>query len=221
MSFILDALKKSENARQQNTPAEFASVPSRADTPSAPRWLWILGALLAFNAIVLLAMSLRSAGAPSAAAVSAPVTQPPLAANDVRPHPASFEERLSAARDSAAARPAAVRSGTVPEPSAADATTTSAARPAVLAAPVQPAAAADNPFLPSLAELRLDGTLDLPDLHIDIHVYSDNPGDRFVFINMNKYRERDRLAEGPVVREIRADGVVLEHRTTRFLLSRD
>lgn len=206
MSFILDALKKSENERQQNTPAEFATVPSRPDAPAAPRWLWILGALLAVNAIALLAMSMRGDGtAAPAVTVPAPGVLPPAATDDARPQAASFEERLSAARDSAAARP-------VPP---ADAVTDAAAAPVRMPAP------ASNPFLPSLAELRLDGTLDVPDLHIDIHVYSDSPADRFVFINMNKYREKDRLAEGPVVREIRADGVVLEHRGTRFLLARD
>ena len=41
-------------------------------------------------------------------------------------------------------------------------------------------------------ELRANGVLQLPDLHLDIHVYSEKPVDRFVFINMNKYREPAR-----------------------------
>ena len=49
MSFILDALKKSENERQEQSDTEFATVPSSPDAPAAPRWLWILGALLAIN----------------------------------------------------------------------------------------------------------------------------------------------------------------------------
>jgi general secretion pathway protein B len=69
-------------------------------------------------------------------------------------------------------------------------------------------------------ELRADGTLQLPDLHLDIHVYSETPADRFVFINMGKYKEGDSLSEGPVVSEIRTDGVVLEHSGTRFLMPR-
>ena len=51
MSFILDALKKSETERQNQGKAEFADVPSSADGPRAPRWLWPLGALLAVNGI--------------------------------------------------------------------------------------------------------------------------------------------------------------------------
>ncbi len=59
------------------------------------------------------------------------------------------------------------------------------------------------------------------DLHLDIHVFSEVPADRFVFINMNKHREGSATAEGPVVREIRSDGVVLEHQGRVFLLPRE
>ena len=69
-------------------------------------------------------------------------------------------------------------------------------------------------------ELRLEGTLQIAELHLDIHVYSEVPEDRFVFINMNKHREGSQIAEGPVVREIRDDGVVLEYQGRVFLLPR-
>ncbi|NOR67834.1 MAG: GspB domain-containing protein, partial [Woeseiaceae bacterium] len=61
----------------------------------------------------------------------------------------------------------------------------------------------------------------LPDLHLDIHVYSDQPAERFVFVNMNKYREQARLAEGPLVKEITPEGVILEHLGNGFLLPRE
>jgi general secretion pathway protein B len=69
--------------------------------------------------------------------------------------------------------------------------------------------------------LRADGTLTLPDLHLDIHVYSEQSAERFVFINMKKYRENETLAEGPTVRQIAPEGVILEHRGTAFLLPRE
>jgi hypothetical protein len=47
------------------------------------------------------------------------------------------------------------------------------------------------------------------------------PTDRFVFINMNKYNEGSQLAEGPVVKEITTDGVVLDQGGTVFLVPRD
>jgi hypothetical protein len=38
---------------------------------------------------------------------------------------------------------------------------------------------------------------------------------------MSKYKERATLDEGPVVREITPDGVVLEHLGMKFLLPRE
>ena len=61
----------------------------------------------------------------------------------------------------------------------------------------------------------------MPELHVDIHVYSESPGDRFVFINMSKHNEGSRLSEGPLVEEITPEGVVLSMNGTTFLLPRD
>lgn len=63
--------------------------------------------------------------------------------------------------------------------------------------------------------------LQLPELHIDIHVYSEVADERFVFINMVKHREQSQLNEGPVVAEITLDGVILEHHGLTFLLPRE
>ena len=75
--------------------------------------------------------------------------------------------------------------------------------------------------VPTIDELRLAGELQVSELHLDIHVYSDDPAERFVFINMEKHREQSRLDEGPVVSEITPDGVVLEHQGRQFLLPRE
>jgi general secretion pathway protein B len=75
--------------------------------------------------------------------------------------------------------------------------------------------------LPTAAELRASGQLQMPELHLDIHVYSEDPAERFVFINMVRHREKSRLAEGPVVLEITPEGVILDYQGTRFLLPRE
>jgi general secretion pathway protein B len=56
---------------------------------------------------------------------------------------------------------------------------------------------------------------------VDIHVYSDVQSERFVFINMNKYKENSSLDEGPVLKEITSDGVILEHNGIAFILPRE
>ena len=64
MSFILDALKKSETDRQQQTGAEFSSIPSSSGEPNSFKWLWILALLLLVNIIVLVGVLMRPDKAP-------------------------------------------------------------------------------------------------------------------------------------------------------------
>ena len=75
--------------------------------------------------------------------------------------------------------------------------------------------------LPTIHEVRAQGLVSLPDLHVDIHVFSESARDRFVFINMTKHNEGSRLSEGPLIEEITPDGVVLSMDGTTFLLPRD
>lgn len=230
MSFILDALKKSENDRQQQAPAEFATVPSSPDTPSAPRWLWALGLLLAINIVALLYVTLRSNKSPpvttSEQIRSAP--EPASAAQSdtdaLESQPIAFADQLDEARRKLPERPTTSSGTTGVVASNADSGKPSQSAVAGSANNSTLASANESmnfALLPSLNELRVNGELALPDLHVDIHVFSSNPPDRFVFINMNKYRENDQLSEGPVVREITRDGVILEHRGRAFSLLRE
>lgn len=215
MSFILDALKKSENERQLNAPPEFATVPADPDAPGAPRWLWVLGGLLLINLFVVVALLTRDAPVPvtPAPADTAPVRDTETAAPAVTTSPArggdAFADRLEEARRN---RPERVAQGATVASAAPDRN-----EPAVRDA----SDAASRALLPSLDELRLSGDVDLPEMHLDIHVWSENASERFVFINMDKYRERDTMSAGPAVAEITPDGVVLEYRGRRFMLPRD
>ncbi len=93
MSFILDALKKSETERQQQTGSEFSNVPSSSGDPQSFKWLWILGLLLLVNVAVLVGILMRPDKAPDDAATidETPVEQVQVAAP-------SFEEKISAAK---------------------------------------------------------------------------------------------------------------------------
>lgn len=208
MSFILDALKKSETDRQQQGSAEFAGVPtSTARREGPPAWLWIVGVLLLINLAVLIGIFMRPDVTP--VAVAEPTVQP-------QPEPViedDFEEQVAAARQNAPPRDEPAASTTVettPEPVLQSMPDTSAPRPTTNVA-----------ALPTVHEVRANGTLNLPELHVDIHVYSEAASDRFAFINMAKYNEGSQLSEGPVVEEITPDGVVLSMNGTTFLLPRD
>ena len=216
MSFILDALKKSENERQLNTPPEFATVPADPDSPGAPRWLWVLGGLLLINLIVVVALLTRDTPATTGGAGVTPASRPAVATTTAETPPArpadAFADRLEEARRNLPERadePSTTIAPAAAEPARRD------SRPAAAAG------ANSLALLPSLDELRLNGEVDLPEMHVDIHVWSENARERFVFINMDKYRERDTMSSGPVVTEITREGVVLEFRGRRFMLSRD
>ena len=216
MSFILDALKKSETERQQQGPSDFANVPSTTDSTGAPPWLWVLGVLLAVNLAVLLGVLLSD----DAAETDEPTAQ----VSRTEPAPAEmppFSERIREARqrESAVGTNAATgpEQGAVPEPATSPAVET----PPAAAPQARPQSGFTLEALPTAAELQANGVLQMADLHLDIHVYSEQPDERFVFINMVKHREKSRLAEGPVVHEITPEGVILDYSGTRFLLPRE
>lgn len=208
MSFILDALKRSENERQQQGNAEFSSVPTGSESPRSSRWLWMLGVLLAVNLAVLLGILLRPDRQPTAPATTAmsPANESisaPLPTDEAPDSPAGFAERVAEAREEQSVMAPAAASTPAPAPEPQRSNTSQSAS------------------VPTIDQLRLDGSLQIAELHLDIHVYSEVPGERFVFINTNKHRERSQLPEGPVVREITPAGVILSYQGQTFLLPRE
>ena len=215
MSFILDALKKSETDRQQQASGEFSSIPTAAEPAGPPRWIWALGALLLLNVLVLLALATRGnddANLPVVPDGPAAETLPRTTAVGEQ----GFADRLRESRP--APRPVVrdeAPSSATPEPARTE------------APPVSPAAAsgsdrASSPeALPTLTEIRLNDGVQLPDMNLDIHVYGQSPADRFVFIDMQKLAEGDTLASGARLEEITPGGVVMSYRGTRFVLPRE
>ena len=89
MSFILDALRKSEADRQQQTGAEFSDVPSSSGEAQSFRWLWILAVILLVNLAVLLGILFR----PEPAAVPpAAVEQPVPEQEEIAPSEATSND---------------------------------------------------------------------------------------------------------------------------------
>jgi general secretion pathway protein B len=76
MSFILDALKKSETERQRNAGPALAEAPRSHRAPARPWWVFALGALLLVNLIVFAVVLLRGQHTTNAV----PPTTPPITA---------------------------------------------------------------------------------------------------------------------------------------------
>ncbi|HWX81346.1 MAG TPA: general secretion pathway protein GspB [Steroidobacteraceae bacterium] len=235
MSFILDALKKSEIERQRQSEPGLMDAGIRRRRGRLPVWAVLLGLLLAINIVVLLVMLLRNSAptaraTPAAHAAAAAAAQPgeaphfsPLNAPPVY----APEIPVSAAAGSAAADSApAARAPLYVAPLRA-AASQAGARALHRPDPVLTdedagagASASNDEVLPSISELSLTGAQTLPELHLDVHVYATKPGDRFVYINMRKYKEGAVLQEGPKIELIRRDGVVLNFQGLRFILPR-
>lgn len=282
MSFILDALKKSENERQRQVGPSLADVRVVRRNAERPWWVIAVAALLVVNLGVLVVVLIRggigkadtpiqqaavpqqsynqpayngpppmqaapqqnyNAGqqyAPGYGGQPAQQYQQPPPRQNYQPNPVPTDPSVRSLADEAgayqdpypdeslnshlagAARvpegPPMVRQieppAVAPLPSGAAFAAQTAAN-----APSGGGALVGNETLPTLEDLTASGTT-LPELHLDIHVASQNPAERFVFVNMRKYLEGETLKEGPNVERITAEGVILNQRGLRFLLPR-
>lgn len=65
MSFILEALKKSENARQRQSGPGLAGLPEKTQSRRTVVWPWVIGALLLVNAIIIGVVLFRDGSGPA------------------------------------------------------------------------------------------------------------------------------------------------------------
>jgi len=235
MSFILDALKKSENDRQrQSSPALF-EVKVAQPRRRFPVWAAALAVLLGVNMIALAWVLLRRSDAPpAAAAVPAPAPGAAQVAANGQPGmvtvPATVTIPTTVQIPIGSAPSVTVGGGTGEAPLTSE-PLLEGQQPAVppdydvrdyqpAITPEQAgaiAAARRNGSLPSRDEVIAQGN-QLPELRLDLHVYDANPAARFVFINMRKLREGESLPEGVRVEQITSTGAELSYRGKRFLL---
>jgi len=222
MSFILDALKKSESDRQRHSGPALFEVKVAPPRSALPLWAVAVAALLVVNLAILMWM--------------------------LWPHPAARSADSSTAATRLAAQgPQAAAAGTpAPPPLSLTAPAASPAAPALPPTPAVASGAGDNPddyapaaepaAAPSLSNRVRRATADgvplyqdaaatagasIPQLRLDLHVFAQRPQDRFVMINMHKLREGDSLPEGVHVDSITPEGAVLSYGGARFLLPRD
>jgi general secretion pathway protein B len=214
MSFILDALRKSERERQRGQEPGVAQLWTQGKRGGRTFWIPVVMLLVGLNLSLLVFLWLK--GSPETSEVVAVTnTATPAAIANPTPRPQTM---IPAEPASQASRRLSAEIPVEQDFAAAPAAATSAT-PATSPTPTGSSDAYRN--LPSLMELTLAGTISLQPLHLDIHVYSALPAERFVFINMRKYHEGDTLNEGPALDAITNEGVVLTHQGRSFILTRD
>lgn len=236
MSFILDALKKSESERQRLHGPSTLDIPYGRPRSAQPLWMTLIVALLLVNLGLLVFFVLRKDEPTSAASeptTTAPVPQAPAAATQTPvaappvPHENPAPQPASAPNASTEVRP--LEREAYSEPATEEDLAVAEAPPPLPSNEPKLVRSVDAPPPPAVTGISAVNTLDaiggsaslgLPDLHLDIHVYSTKPAERFVFINMRKYQEGQNLVEGPIVQRIASDGVILSHHGQQFLLPR-
>jgi general secretion pathway protein B len=248
MSFILDALKKSESDRQRQSGPALFEVKVAPPRSGLPFWALALTALLVVNIGIIAWLLLRHPAAHPAASQGdeprAAVTPPAVPTPAPAPVAAAAPAAAPATASPAPAPLAAATSGPAPAGAAAPLPGASAA-----AAPPAPAAGATadapnpddyapatetppaGPFAPHVRRGTESGVplyqdqaatpgVNLPQLRLDLHVYAVHPQDRFVMINMHKLREGETV-EGARVESITPEGAILSYNGSRFMLPRE
>jgi general secretion pathway protein B len=230
MSFILDALKKSENERQRHSGPALFEVKVATPRPGLPLWAVALAALLVVNIGVVIWLVLRKPApvtqpVPTAmAAIPAPAAAPaPLLPS---PAPAATLQQPSAGEpDAPGANASAQSAPPVPSDDDAEPLNPEDYEPAAEPSSAPPSTHAGNVTrgntegLPTYDQLASGGSI--PEIRLDMHVYSTKPQDRFVFLNMQRLHEGESLPNGVHVEKIMPDGVVLSHRGEKFVLERE
>jgi len=242
MSFILDALKKSENERQRQASPALFEVKVAAPRRRLPLWAVALAVLLGVNMLVLGWVLLRDGRGPEPAATGAPAPAPASSGAGAAPSgevtvPATvtFQVNVPASAAPGASAPAPEPGVVAPspapplseEPLLSDQLPSVPPdydardyQPAITPEEARATAAARRAgeLPPSRDELLARGE-QLPEVRLDLHVYDTDPAKRFVFLNMRKLREGESLPDGVRVDEITPGGAKLSYRGTQFALS--
>ena len=210
MSFILDALKKSETDRQRSAaPAmfELQVAPPRARFPV---WAIVVGVLLGVNLLGLLWFLLRDDVPTPLASTAAPVvtvtaTEPATAVvGAAAPALPSITPPAAPLADPESGplgfNPADYQPAQAPASSAG-----SLSRPPAVSG------------LPSRDDLIINGAR-VPEVSMSLHVYDPVSSRRFAFINGQRVLEGTALPNGVRVEAITPEGVILTWQTRRFLL---
>lgn len=189
MSYLLEALRKSDRERRQGEEPALASIHLQRRFGGRRRqWRWLGGAVAAVLAVAVVGAwwgHEHGIILPTLTLVSQPA-----------PAPESPAEPRSAA--------AAMPDRTAPVASASGQQQPTATQ--------VPAAAT----LPALWDLPASVRNHIPALKFSLHAYSDDPPKRSMVVNDRVVHEGDRIAENLTLVRITADGAVLRYRDTWF-----
>lgn len=238
MSYILDALRKSDQLRQRGAAPTLLAGQAMAVAPKRPAFL-VYGLLAVFLVGAGMLIGWLRPWQPEQAApgraelvtarpFESTPRQPAPAPSEMAPQPQPKPEpQLQDATPPAQAapapvptktqRPARAKPGTDGTPREADAALPGRTATPALEQPVTAVAdAARVPTVISMSELPLSVQQELPAMTISVHAYSGNPGDRLVSINNRMLREGEHVVPGLKLEQITRDGMIFGYKGYRF-----
>ena len=212
MSYILEALKKSEQERGHGSSPGIQTIHSSSlsyRTSRKPLWPWLLFAILCVNLAIMVYFMIDRSGNGANRLSQAPAIMPPVAATaPVVPR----AQPVFVPAPTPQPKPVAMQPEAAPQP------VTPVVAPPTVAA-VQTMAVAPAPAEPQVIEvdeLPADVGSHVPHMEFSAHVYSSNPKQRSVVINDMFLEEGDLLSTDLKLVEITHDGVIFDFRGYRF-----
>ncbi|MEK7207362.1 MAG: general secretion pathway protein GspB [Pseudomonadota bacterium] len=242
MSYILDALRKSEQSRRPGGPVRSSGAVHELRVPIPSRgWLLALGVMLLFSLLAGLLIFWRGLSQePATLPPPAVVTETPSSPDPVVPVanavPAVTEPRANTAEEKTTApetpglkNSAAVLDLSEQAPSARVTPKPRKAKTKVQQAkvrapstrgivPAAPPMVSDG--IPFLSQMPSEVQRQLPPLKVTIHVYSPDESQQILFLNNHEYHKGDQIEAGIRVEEIVPEGAVLSYQGERFKISR-
>ena len=234
MSYILDALRKSDQQRQRGAAPTLLAGQTAVAAPKQPitltygllaaallgagmviGWLrpWQAEQALPGRTPIVVATPLESP-APQAAPAPLPPRPAPQLQIAAPPPPAARAPVAAPAKPPPAAR---AKAETASAPRKAESGVPGkASAPAPAPAAAAAADAGRAPSVISMAELPLSLQQELPAMAISVHAYSGNPRDRLVGINNRMLREGDEAAPGLKLEQITPDGMIFGYKGYSF-----
>lgn len=199
MSYILDALRKSELARRSpdtSPGATHRTMPTTQTKTADPvrrqrsdqsisRWYWALGCALAINGGITLYHH-----------------------NADSRHQASSSQSISQVVTSEATGPRLIAP-----------TVLSASPRQEMPVRSDPKAPDDAGDVSLLREKSAAFRNAVPKMTVDLHVYTERPSERFALINMSKFREGDEIAPRLILEQITPTGVIVSFNSEPFRIN--
>jgi general secretion pathway protein B len=212
MSYILEALKKSEQERNPDrvpdlsTHHEHVAQPAQKSFP----WLWLVIALVLCNLFVVYWLFFKQGSVQTVQPVAveqqaepAKTVQPTVVEQKVEPEPEPVEPEPAQVKETIVKQPVVV----------------SAPAPQPIHQQVQPEPRVLGfNELPHVSELSLAIQNQLPSLAFSTHIYVEDGGS-FVIINNKNLSNGSSLGNGLVLERIVREGVIFSYRNRYFTLN--